>query len=322
MTQGNDYEKILPERVDFDSLFKTVMHRYFWDGLQIFSPALYEDADISKEPEFLEQELEKIAFDQKKGPNRTDLLVRVPMKDGADQWLLAHLELQGRGGGDLPTRMNRYRSMIYLKYDAEPVAFAVLTSPRPKREPRSYVSERYETRVVYEYKNIDVRDLDDDKLLSGDNRIALILYAAKRAQESRSDEGRKFRYLRDISNIWAKRGWSNEDKRIIMLAIEYLISLKDSDYSVQIAEHFETLEKEGKTVYTTIAERVYTAKGIEIGREEGIKKGIEKGIEKGIKKGREKGKLEVARNMLENGLSIDDVVKYTNLSRSEIETVL
>lgn len=189
--------------------------------------------------------------------------------------------------------------MIYLKHNEEPVAFAVLTSPRPRGEPRAYVSERYETRVVYEYKNIDVQNLSDEELLAGDNRIALILYAAKRAQESKNDEGSKFRYLRDISNIWAGRGWPNEEKRVIMLAIEYLMNLKDPDYTKLMSEHFATLEKEGKIMeYITIAERVYTAKG------------------------REEGKLEVARNMLKNGLAIDDVVKYTDLPRAEIEAAL
>ena len=298
MKQRNDNDNLALGRMDFDNLFKTVMHRYFWDGLQIFSHALYADADTTQEPEFLEQELEKVVFDQPHGSNRTDLLARIPMKSGGEQWILCHLELQGQGGGDLPTRMNKYRAMIYLKHDAEPVAFAVLTSPRPKDEPHSYVSQRYETRVVYEYKNIDVRDLDDNQLLAGDNRIALILYAAKRAQESRNDERRKFRYLRDISNIWADRGWENEEKRVIMLAIEYLMNLKDPDYAKLMSDHFKTLEKEGKIVeYVTIAERVGKAEG------------------------HEEGKLEVAHNMLKNGLSIDDVVKYTNLPRSMIEAV-
>lgn len=96
--------------MDYDNLFKTVMRRYFWDGLQIFSPSLYADADTTQEPNFLEQELEKIVFAQEKGPNRTDILASIPLKNGVDQWILCHLELQGEGGGDLPTRMNRSRA--------------------------------------------------------------------------------------------------------------------------------------------------------------------------------------------------------------------
>jgi len=306
-------------RLDYDNLFKTVMHRYFWEGLMIFCPALYGDADTSQEPEFLEQELEKIVYDLEKGANRTDLLVRVPMKNGSEQWVLTHLEIQGEDRKHLPTRMNRYRAMIYLKYDVEPVAIAVLTAPRPKTEACSYLSDRYGTRVVYEYNNVDVQDLDDERLISGDNRIALILYAAKRAQESGDDEGRKFRYLRDISNIWAERGWSNDDKRVIMLSIEYLMNLRDPDYTQQMLIHFEALEKEGKIVeYATIAERGYMARGVEKGREEGRARGREEGRARG----REEGKLEVARTLLKSGFTVDQVVQFTGLSCPEIESVL
>ena len=42
------------------------------------------------------------------------------------------------------------------------------------------------------------------------------------------------------------------------------------------------------------------------------------GIEEGIKEGIEDGKLEVVRNMLKDGVSIKDIVKYTGLSEEDI----
>ncbi len=49
----------------------------------------------------------------------------------------------------------------------------------------------------------------------------------------------------------------------------------------------------------------------------------QKGIEKGYSSGKEEGILEekkiVAKNMLENGLDIEMIVKCTNLSKEEIE---
>ncbi|MDR1982326.1 MAG: hypothetical protein LBQ08_00815, partial [Holosporaceae bacterium] len=85
----------IPERLDYDNLFKTVMHRYFWEALKIILPALYEAADRSEEPEFLEQELQKVTFDLGEGANRTDLLVRIKLKNGSKELILSHLELQG-----------------------------------------------------------------------------------------------------------------------------------------------------------------------------------------------------------------------------------
>lgn len=49
-------------------------------------------------------------------------------------------------------------------------------------------------------------------------------------------------------------------------------------------------------------------KGFEEGIEKGIEEGIEKGIRKGIEEGIEKGKLEMANNLLTQGLLSDEQI--------------
>ncbi|MDR1650143.1 MAG: hypothetical protein LBR71_07765 [Synergistaceae bacterium] len=298
------------ERFDYNNLWKTVLRRYFWDALEIFLPALYEAADRSQEPEFLEQELEKITLDLEGGPNRTDVLARIKLKGGGEELLLCHLEVQGKGGKDLPTRMYRYKQMIYLRYGKEPVGIVVITAPRPKREKTFYSSEQFGVKVSYEYANVVVMDLPDEALLSGENRIGLVLLALKAARKSGKDEGLKFRYLREISNLWAARGWNVEDKRILLIAVEYLIKLQDKYYSEQMIAHIKSLanslKEEEKTMYTSIFERVHKEEGRMEGRMEG----------------RAEGRAEVARNMLGDGLSVDKVTQYTRLPREEVERLL
>ena len=63
----------------------------------------------------------------------------------------------------------------------------------------------------------------------------------------------------------------------------------------------------------TFGERIYN-EGIKKGREEGREEGIEKGIEKGREEGIEKGRIEVAKNMLANGLDIEQVARFTGFS--------
>lgn len=64
-----------------------------------------------------------------------------------------------------------------------------------------------------------------------------------------------------------------------------------------------------KTLYGS-AER----RGLKKGLEQGIRQGIQQGIQQGI----EQGKLEVARTMKSNGMSIDMVAKYTGLSLEDV----
>ena len=58
---------------------------------------------------------------------------------------------------------------------------------------------------------------------------------------------------------------------------------------------------------------------LEEAREQGIEKGIEQGIEKGIEKGIEQEKIEIARELLNNNVSLDIIMKSTGLSKEEIE---
>ena len=61
---------------------------------------------------------------------------------------------------------------------------------------------------------------------------------------------------------------------------------------------------------------------IAVQREESLRIGIQQGIQQGIRQGKSlgliEGKIETARNLLSMGLSIDDIIKATGLSKQEI----
>jgi predicted transposase/invertase (TIGR01784 family) len=55
------------------------------------------------------------------------------------------------------------------------------------------------------------------------------------------------------------------------------------------------------------------------GRQEGLQEGLQEGEQKGLQKGKLEGKLEVARNLLQEELPIELVVKSTGLSLDEVQ---
>ena len=59
--------------------------------------------------------------------------------------------------------------------------------------------------------------------------------------------------------------------------------------------------------------------GILKGRQEGILEGRQEGILEGRQEGRQKGIVETASNLLQMGLSIEQIIKATNLSKEDIE---
>lgn len=60
---------------------------------------------------------------------------------------------------------------------------------------------------------------------------------------------------------------------------------------------------------------------IEKGRQEGLIEGIEAGKQAGIKEGSRNAKFNLAKNMLKADMSINNIIKITDLSKEEIENL-
>ena len=73
--------------------------------------------------------------------------------------------------------------------------------------------------------------------------------------------------------------------------------------------------------YCDIKNSVDTAKreGIAEGMEKGMKEGMEKGMKEGMEKGMNQRSLEIARNMLADGVDINLIMKYSGLTQEQIE---
>lgn len=289
-------------RRDDDSLWKDIIERFFYPMLARAIPTLYADADRTKQPKFLDKELKKATYQLKAGKRTVDLLAEVPLKNGDSEWLLLHCEVQGHGGEDLPLRMHRYRSLIFCMFGREPAALAIETDRRSESAPVFYESELYNTVATYRYNRLVVPELDEGELLASDNPFDLALCAAQRALLSGKDEQKKHAYLRGLLGLLADRGWSHEDKHRLLLFIENIINLKDKALYLDIVEYEEELEKEGKIMYVTLYERVRGPQWKE--------------------EGRMLGKLETARNLLKMGMTVEQIVKATELPEEEVRKLL
>jgi predicted transposase YdaD len=97
------------------------------------------------------------------------------------------------------------------------------------------------------------------------------------------------------------------------------IIISPGDFSKdEIREQVTGILEDGGHVMQTIAQQL-REEGIKIGKSEGIKIGEEKGIKIGEEKGKGDKAKETAKRMLEDGLPIEAISKYTGLTREEIE---
>ena len=68
-----------------------------------------------------------------------------------------------------------------------------------------------------------------------------------------------------------------------------------------------------KMAYRDIKNSIDTAK------QEGLAEGMEKGMELGMEKGMNQKALDIARNMLADGVDINLIMKYSGLTQEQIE---
>ena len=150
--------------VNQDGLWKKVIGELFEDFLLFFAPELHQEVDFSKAPDFLQQELFQEILDQKKGTTYADQIVKVQLKNGEEQWILVHIEVEGSAGSDFSKRMFKYFYRIFDKYNHEIVAFAVLTDAGDKVKSSTFNYSYFGTTLDYKYNIRKVSDYDEREL--------------------------------------------------------------------------------------------------------------------------------------------------------------
>ncbi|MBF0438494.1 MAG: hypothetical protein HQL93_05160, partial [Magnetococcales bacterium] len=90
---------------EYDSPWKEITKAYFKAFLAFFLPAAHDGIDWNREPEFLDQELDRMMRESHTGNRRVDLLAKVWLLNGDELWVLIHVEIQGDRDLEFPERM-------------------------------------------------------------------------------------------------------------------------------------------------------------------------------------------------------------------------
>ena len=142
-----------------DSVWKEVLDAYFKEFLAFFFPETHQDVDWRRAYEFLDKELEKVVQDSELGKRLVDKLVKVYLKDGAETWLLIHIELQSYADPGFEERMYVYNYRIFDRYPSEVISTAVLTDTTQSYRPQAYLRRRWGFRHLFEFPTVKLNRL-------------------------------------------------------------------------------------------------------------------------------------------------------------------
>ncbi|MBS1662213.1 MAG: hypothetical protein JST68_14305 [Bacteroidetes bacterium] len=168
----------------YDMLWKGMLEEIIEDLLLFVDPEISKELDLEKGFQFMDKELAALS-PEPNTPSSTkvvDKLVRVFSREGGEQWMLLHLEVQGgKKNNGFPQRMFEYYARLYSKYSKPIAAIAILTGPPGNRQFATFEDTCLWTKVRYDYKTISITDYSDETLAASNNPFAIVMMVAKDA---------------------------------------------------------------------------------------------------------------------------------------------
>ena len=125
-----------------------------------------------------------------KGSKFVDKLVKVYLKNGSEQWLLVHIEVQSDEDEEFSLRMFRYFYRIFDRHGKPVVSLAIVTGPANWKPEPTYELKVYDSGVEFQYLMSRLMDYERDNLEADDNPMAIVVVLAAQERERLRRRGR------------------------------------------------------------------------------------------------------------------------------------
>jgi hypothetical protein len=275
------------EQQDYDSPWKTAIHKYLRSFLAICFPFIESDIDWSKPPEFLESQLPQTAPKSQFGACQADVVVKVCRRNGQAAWVVVHLEVQSQPDPVFHRRMWTYHYRLVDRHDIPVVSVAVLADRSKNWRPDHYECGLWGCQVRLDFPTIKLLDLEPalETLLAREEPFAYIVAAHLRSLQWKSDSRQRLEFKRSLVQSLFQRNWARDQIQELFRLIDWLMNLTPP-LTIEFKDQLHRLEEEKTMQYISSIEKLAIEEGREIGRQQGLVIGIEQGIEQGNIRGR------------------------------------
>ena len=296
---------------DHDTGWKTLIEKYFERFLEFFFPEAYKRIDFSKGIDFLNKELQALMPKSETGKKFVDVLVKTHRKDGTKGWVLVHIEVQSSADKKFAERMFVYTCRLVVYFRRQISTLALLTDADKDFRPDTYEDDSGDSQHTLKYTVTKLLDYKgrEKELEESNNPFALaaLVYLGKYARpkghgksaaagldgcgdnnKTENDWEWKYNLVRGMY----KKGFSAETIRELKDFMDLVAPLREKD-ELELVERIYKYEEEiGMPVLTNCQKAI-------------------------LKRERE----ERAVKMLEDGMDIALIAKYTDLTEDEIKVI-
>jgi hypothetical protein len=215
------------KETDFDSPWKEALDQFLEAFLHFFFPAIHADLDWPSGHEALDKEFQQIVRGATAGKRLADKLFKVWLRDGQEQWLLIHVEVQGEREADFAERMFVYNVRAFQLYNRPVVSLAVLTDDRLDWCPDHFSYGRWGSTTEIRFPVIKLIDhaKHSEDLEHNSNPFAAVVLAHLKALETRGEPATRSQWkLRVVKGLY-DRNWSSEVVRQVFRLIDWIMVL-------------------------------------------------------------------------------------------------
>ena len=251
------------------------------------------------------------------GRREADKLVKVWRGDGAEIWVLIHVEIQSQASSDFAERMYVYNYRIFDMYRRSVVSLAVLADDQDSWRPDRYQNELWGCRVEFLFPAVKLLDYQGrSESLADNNPFAVIVAAHLTTQQTNQDISGRYQGKLRIAKSLYQRGYSRQDILELFRLIDWMMTLPESIES-EFKQEIRNFEEDLQMPYVTSIERLARIEGlVQKGREDVIEV-LEVRFEtlpnELIERINQIEDLELLKTLLRQGITIGSVADFQGL---------
>jgi hypothetical protein len=262
-TNETDNKKTKNPDTKYDSPWKDILEIYFQEFMEFFFPAAYNQIDWTKKIEFLDKELQEVTGDAEIGRRYADKLVKVHLKNGKEEWVLVHIEVQSQEEDDFALRMYVYNYRIYDKYKKTVASLAVLGDAKEGWRPSSFGYSLFGCSLNFEFPIVKLIDYQErlSELENSGNPFATIVMAHLAALNTTKDRSeRKVQKLALVRRLYEK-GFDEQYIINLFRFIDWMLTLPP-DIETEFKLELKQLEDGRRMKYISTFERDAMQQGV------------------------------------------------------------
>ena len=259
-------------KADFDAAWKEALRLYFDSFLEFFFPAIHDDIDWTMGYKLLDKELLQVIRAARLGRRSVDCLVQVTRRNGQEEWLLIHIEVQSQFDPYFGRRMAIYHYRIADRYGCDVCSLAILGDDNPSWRPDGYHRELWGCSQTLKFPIAKLWDFPD-QAQTPHNPFSWLVAGQRQAYLTRHDPQARLASVIQMLRGLYDCGLDEEAIRGFFRLLDWVLALpKKLEYAVQA--EIARLEEAKQVAHLTSIER--------IGRKEGRKEGLAEGLRESI----------------------------------------